>query len=173
MGHHDANSLLYYRTCFAINVVQYALELGVFVEIATNVLKPVRRFLPAGNHLYSARLHGRHCRRRILLRCASERSSSHIHAPSSSLIRAVAILQVLTFILIAAFLAGAGTHLEKPRPAAGVRPGLLRGHYPDRRAWPTAIFAPALNMQQSTGRSAFWRCRLPLFTVLLVLLFCA
>src|ERR1700757_1793003 len=48
MRHHDANSLTYYRTCFAINIVQYALELGVFVEIATNVLKPVSRSLPKG-----------------------------------------------------------------------------------------------------------------------------
>lgn len=48
MGHHDANSSLYYRTTFSINILLYALEIGVFVEIAANVLQPVRRSLPKG-----------------------------------------------------------------------------------------------------------------------------
>ncbi len=103
MRQHDANSLLYYRTCFAINIVQYALELGVFVEIATNVLKPVRRSLPKGI-IY------------ILLVCmaligmAGFLFAARLNAATLTHTRAffvvdtsVAILQVLTFMLIAAF----------------------------------------------------------------------
>ena len=103
MGHHDSSSVLYYRTCFAINVVQYALEIGVFVEIATNVLKPVRRSLPAGI-VY------------ILLICMAVIAvagfvfAAHLNAASLTHLRAffvvdtsVAILQVLTFMLIAGF----------------------------------------------------------------------
>ena len=103
LGHHDTNSIFYYRTCFAINIVQYALELGVFVEIATNVLKPVRRSLPngiiyillicmamiaAGGFFFAARLN----------------SATLAHTRAFTVVdTTVAILQVLTFVLIAAF----------------------------------------------------------------------
>jgi hypothetical protein len=103
MGHHDANSILYYRVSFAIDVVQYALEIGVFIEIATNVLKPVRRSLPAGI-IY------------VLMVCmaviaiggfffAARLNASSLTHPRAFFVvdTSVAILQVLTFVLIAAF----------------------------------------------------------------------
>jgi len=103
LGHHDSNSLFYYRTCFAINVVQYALELGVFVEIATNVFKPVRRSLPTGA-LYI--LFG--CMAVIaiggFLFAARLNSATVAHTRAFTVVdTTVAILQVLTFVLVAVF----------------------------------------------------------------------
>ena len=103
VGHHDANSIVYYRVSFAINLVQYALEIGVFVEIATNVLKPVRRSLPAGI-IYILFV----CMAVILI--GGFLFAARLNAATLTHMRAfmvidttVAILQVLTFVLIAAF----------------------------------------------------------------------
>jgi len=103
MIRHDAYSPLYYQTYFAINVLQYALELGVFVEIAANVLRPVRRSLPSGI-LY------------ILVGCMAVTAigafffAAHLNESTLAHPRvffvfdaSVAILQLLTFVLIAAF----------------------------------------------------------------------
>lgn len=103
MGHHDANSWLYYRTTFSTNILLYALEIGVFVEIAANVLQPVRRSLPKGI-LY------------ILMGCmaiiavgafffAAHLNGSTLAHPRAFVVMdaSVAILQLVTFALIAAF----------------------------------------------------------------------
>jgi hypothetical protein len=103
MGHHDANSTIYYRTCFAINIVQYALEIGVFVEIATNVLKPVRRSLPQGIIYILFVLMGVIAVAGFLF--AARLNASTLANPRAFIVvdATVAILQVLTFLLIAAF----------------------------------------------------------------------
>ena len=103
MGHHDADSLFYYRACFAINILQYALEIGVFVEIAANVFRPVRRSLPTGIiYLLPSCM--------VVIGLGGFLFAAHLNASSLSHTRAffvvdatVAILQVLTFVLIAAF----------------------------------------------------------------------
>ena len=103
MGHHDSYSLLYYRTCFAINILQYALEIGVFVEIAANVFRPVRRSLPSGiSYLLPVFM--------FAIAIGGFVFAARLNAASLTHLRAffivdvtVAILQVLTFALIAAF----------------------------------------------------------------------
>ena len=43
--HHSPTNHLYYRTYFAFNAIQYAIELAVLVEIASEVLRPANRNL--------------------------------------------------------------------------------------------------------------------------------
>jgi hypothetical protein len=103
MMHHDAYSLVYYRTYFLVNVVQYGLELGVLVEIAANVLKPVRRSLPKGILFFLVGF-------MAMIAIGAFFFSAHVNAatlthPRTYMVMdtSVAILRLLTFVLIAAF----------------------------------------------------------------------
>ncbi len=40
---HNVSSVLYYRTYFSFNCIEYAIELAVLFEIAANVLQPAKR----------------------------------------------------------------------------------------------------------------------------------
>src|SRR5882672_7795449 len=46
LTHHSVSSLLYLRVYYACSAGEYLLELGVLVEIAANVIRPVRKSLP-------------------------------------------------------------------------------------------------------------------------------
>jgi hypothetical protein len=100
---HHTSEATYYKVFFALNFPQYLLEAGVLVEIAANVLQPVRRSLPKGllyflvggmvvigivAFLFAARLN----------------ASTLAHPRLFQVINAaMAILRLVTFLLIAAF----------------------------------------------------------------------
>jgi hypothetical protein len=103
MTQHDAYSLTYYRTYFTFNILEYALELAVLVEIAADVLRPVRKSLPRGILF-------------ILLGCMAAIGfagfffAAHLNASTLTHPRAfivmdasVAIMRLVTFLAIAAF----------------------------------------------------------------------
>jgi hypothetical protein len=103
MTQHDVYSLTYYRTYFTFNILEYALELAVLVEVAADVLRPVRKSLPKGILF-------------ILLGCmavvgfAGFFFAAHLNASTLTHPRAfivmdasVAIMRLVTFLAIAAF----------------------------------------------------------------------
>jgi hypothetical protein len=103
MARHDAFSQLYYRTYFAINILQYALEIGVLVEIGANVLRPSRNSRTRGILFV---LWG--CM--LVIGLAAFLFAAHLNASTLSHTRAffvmdttVAILRLVTFVLIAGF----------------------------------------------------------------------
>ena len=103
MARHDAFSQLYYRTYFAINILQYALEIGVLVEIGANVLRPSRNSRTRGILFV---LWG--CM--LVIGLAAFLFAAYINASTLSHTRAfvvmdttVAILRLVTFVLIAGF----------------------------------------------------------------------
>lgn len=100
---HDAYDPLYYRTYFTVNILQYCLEIGVLMEIATNVLGRVRQSLSRQLLLAFFVCMG-------LIAVGAFVLAAHFNAATLAHARAfvvmdmsVDILRLVTFALIAAF----------------------------------------------------------------------
>ena len=100
---HHVSAATYYKAYFALALVQNLIELGVLVEIAANVLRPVRRSVPSGTLLFLFII-------MVGLGIGGFLLAAHLNAATLTHPRAfivvnttLAILRLLTFILIAAF----------------------------------------------------------------------
>ncbi len=99
--HHDQYGPLYYRVFFAFTVIQYALELGVLLEIASAVLRPVRQMFSLKFSLVFLALMAAVALGAFLI-------TAHVNAATLSHPRTyfmisttMAILRLVTFLMIA------------------------------------------------------------------------
>ncbi len=102
IAHHESTAT-YYKAFFVLNFPQYLLEAAVLIEIAANVLQPVKRSLPKG--LVYFLIGGM-----VVIGAAAFVFAAHLNASTLAHPRAfivmnatMAILRLVTFILIAAF----------------------------------------------------------------------
>jgi hypothetical protein len=100
---HHASQTTYYRAFFALNFPQYLLEAGVLVEIAANVLQPVKSSL--SRRLLVFLVGGM-----VLIGTVAFVIATHLNAPTLAHPRTflvmnatMAILRLVTFLLIAGF----------------------------------------------------------------------
>jgi hypothetical protein len=100
---HHASARTYYQVFFALNFPQYLLEACVLLEVAANVLQPVRKSLPKGALYFLAVLMVGIGAVGFFI-AAHLNSASLAHTRSFLVLNAtMAILRLVTFILIAAF----------------------------------------------------------------------
>lgn len=100
---HHSSAATYYRVFFVLNFPQYILEIGVLVEIALNIVSPVRKLLPRNIILGFAVAV-------VVIAGAGFLIAARINAATLSDPRlftvvntTMAILRLTTFLLIAAF----------------------------------------------------------------------
>ena len=100
---HHTSATTYYRVFFVLNFPQYLLEIGVLVEIALNILSPVRKILPRTLILgFAAAV--------LAIAGIGFLTAAHLNAATLSDPRlftvvntTMAILRLTIFVLIAAF----------------------------------------------------------------------
>jgi hypothetical protein len=100
------NNSLYYRFYFPFEIIQYALECGVLLEIASEVVRPARRVVPKNTLLLLVGIMAAVASVAFVFAAHANAFTfgrSKIFAVILSIDTTMAILRLLTFLLIAGF----------------------------------------------------------------------